>query len=155
MDRKLKVKRIILIILSVLCVTFIFTQSALPAGKSSEKSGFVLDFLNGITEFLGLGSVFNGHIVRKLAHFFEFAVLSGLVYSTYKLFLNMVYKTCCATVITYTSVAAVDEFIQLFSDGRACQLTDVLLDSAGGTFALIIMLSISFISKACENKEKV
>ena len=143
MSRIQKIKRITFVVLSILCVAFIFSQSLLPATQSSKESGFVLSILNGFTEAIGLGTVFNGHIVRKLAHFFEFAVLSGVLFCTYKQFFSKIINVCVITSATYLCVAIMDEFIQLFSDGRACSFKDVLIDFSGGTVTLMVFVIVS------------
>lgn len=145
MERKIECKKVIFSFLSISLVAFIFTQSCLPASKSSAESGFVLSVLNSISEFFGLGSVFDGHAVRKLAHFLEFSVLSGVLFFTYKLFFKKLCTAYIITVTTYLSVAVIDECIQLFSEGRSCQLTDVLIDFSGGTVALLFILIIHFV----------
>ena len=79
-------------------------------------------------------------IVRKSAHFTEYLVLGALVfwclYKTKKKRL----RTALAAVLT-SLYSVTDELHQLFSDGRSCELRDVLIDTCGGiTGALAALL---------------
>lgn len=151
--KKSLIKKIIFIVLTAFCISFIFMQSLKPATQSSQESGRVLEILNNITEFLGFGSVFTSAVVRKFAHFMEFAVLSGCSFGMYKSFLNKFLSVVLLTASTYTLVAITDECIQLFSAGRACQFTDVVIDFCGGSVALLIATIVLFFMNKSKVKE--
>ncbi len=140
--KNINIKRVVFTILSVFCIGIIFTQSLLPAGKSSQESSKILELLNGITEFLGMGRLFTHNLVRKCAHFAEFAVLSACLFGMYRTYIQSLLKISLFTSASYFIVAVIDECIQMFSPGRACQFTDVLVDCAGGTCALLFLTVI-------------
>lgn len=148
-------KRVAFTILTVILTVFIFAQSILPAETSSKESGWVLNFLNSITEFFGLGSIFTSHVVRKLAHFTEFAFLGvffRLSINTYK---PMAFKQYIITLMGCLSIAVCDECIQLFSPGRAGRLSDVMIDFSGSLFGVtLITLFIVFTVKQRTNKNR-
>ena len=82
-NKKLYVKRVIYTALVLMCVCFIFSQSALSAGESSQESGRILRLLNNIARWFGCENLFTDFFVRKLAHFSEFAVLSFFSFCMY------------------------------------------------------------------------
>lgn len=150
------VKRVLFTILSAFCVCFIFTRSIMPAGKSSQESGRILMLLNSITEFFGMGSIFTQFIVRKCAHFVEFGVLSACLFGMYRTYMKGLIKVSVFTSLSYLLVAIIDEFIQLFSFGRACRFADVLVDCSGGTATLIFLLFICvLINRKLKSQEDV
>lgn len=139
-------KRIFFTILTVICVCFIFSQSLINGSKSGSESGSFLAFLNSITDFLGFGKVLTHNFVRKFAHFTEFAVLSFSSFFMFRSYFHSRMKTVIFTVVTFVSVAVTDEIIQYFVPERACQFTDVLIDSFGGFVAVILSVIITIIS---------
>lgn len=79
-------------------------------------------------------------IIRKSAHFFEYAVLAFLAVralsrSHFDVLRN--YRYVIAFLITAT-VASVDEYNQSLNPARTGSIYDVLLDVSGGVFALIM-----------------
>lgn len=118
-----------------LCMGIIFYFSAQPASVSqsvSDEFAFVFRL------------PFGSFIVRKAAHFLEFAGLSVLVfnalYSTYGKFRPFV-----SFVIT-ALYAATDEIHQIFVEGRACRFLDWIVDCSGAAAALIFVCLIIYIS---------
>lgn len=88
--------------------------------------------------------------IRKLAHFSEYFVLSGLVvhalYRAKRAFPQLgglsVARICIAAVTFCALYACGDEFHQLFVSGRSGRLFDVGVDTAGAaSFAVIFALA--------------
>jgi VanZ family protein len=73
--------------------------------------------------------------VRKAAHFSEFAVL-GLLLALSLLPLNLRFKGILA-VAASLSVACVDELLQILSEGRSCELLDVIIDISGAVLGIL------------------
>lgn len=153
---------ILLIVFSVLTLAmngFIFFNSILDQSKSSVESGAVTEVIKPVIEDVIEitapsvdKSTINYHgIVRKLAHFSEFAMLavfaSGVAYMLTKIF-NRVFVTLPMFYVLV--VAVLDEFIQTFSD-RAGMITDVLIDYSGALlgflFSFVVILIIEKVSK--------
>lgn len=140
--------RVIFIVLTVLIIGFIFSQSLLPATESSAESGRVIKFLNGILESINIPPFITQHMARKAAHFIEFGVLGFCICA-------MLNSYTAKTVISGLSalggtalVAVIDESLQLISDGRSFQVSDILLDTLGGfTFILILSVVIFLVRK--------
>lgn len=68
-------------------------------------------------------------IIRKGAHFTEYFILGMLMSQTVKEAKSK--RRVLLPWVAGTLVACCDETIQLFSDGRAGRVADVLLDSSG------------------------
>ncbi len=78
------------------------------------------------------------HIVRKSAHFTEYACLCAAItfhFTVWKK--NISYRTWIPVLIAGL-YAATDEFHQTFVAGRSGQLSDVLLDTAGAATGALI-----------------
>ncbi|MDE6730536.1 MAG: VanZ family protein [Oscillospiraceae bacterium] len=115
----------------------IFYFSAQPADDSTETSSRFCILLArmlypdydlydwSIREIITDGLTF---IVRKAAHFTEYAVLGCLFY------FNLNYKKSgfLLAVLLTGLYACTDEFHQLFVSGRSGQLRDVAIDTCGG-----------------------
>lgn len=124
--------RVLCIIIGI-TVALIWLQSALPADASDQESGFVLNVIRPVLEvFVGPGNVTN-HLVRKLAHFTEYALLGGEL----ALAVGTFWGAGAALL-----VAVLDEAIQFFSSGRAPMASDVRLDFAGALTGLLLMTLI-------------
>lgn len=136
-------KKTILTVLLVLMLLFIWGHSMVPAEASAAESGRVGALLTPFLElFVGKGNV-TDHLVRKLAHFSEYAALSVLlgaqllVHGRTSLF-HWSYVLLCAL-----AAAVTDETIQLFVEGRGAQVQDVLLDLGGSAAGLLLLWLLS------------
>lgn len=150
----MKNKKIFYGIMTLLWVVVIFTFSLQPAEISSDISSSFLDkFLKTIfpsvyerLETIPKEQVELWHtIVRKCAHFLEFCILGilgSLTVSQTKLSCKALIALCFCV-----AVAATDETIQLFVDGRAGRVADVLLDSTGSMFGILILRGFNFLIK--------
>ncbi len=119
-------KKAVVNILIVLNLALIWGNSLLPAEESGALSGSVLALLSEYLPFLATEW---GHtLLRKAAHFSEFALLGLLWYSRNRLYgaQNGIAQTGLGL-----AVACVDETIQIYSPGRASSLLDVWVDAAG------------------------
>ena len=115
---------------------FIFCMSL----NNAEESKALSDSLaQRLINFLGIN--IPKVILRKGAHFVEFAglglCLCNALYASFGHRLTPVFALV-GTVIYAIS----DEVHQIFSEGRACQITDVLIDSAGAILGIIIVFII-------------
>ena len=115
---------------------FIFCMSL----NNAEESKALSDSLaQRLINFLGIN--IPKVILRKGAHFVEFAglglCLCNALYASFGHRLTPVFALV-GTVIYAIS----DEVHQIFSEGRACRITDVLIDSAGALLGIIIVFII-------------
>lgn len=126
-----KNKRIILTAVYTAYTLFIFSNSMQDAAESSGRSMAVLELIDKI---IGSG-VITEHIIRKAAHFTEFAVLGILGGYTAKLYGLGFAHAAFAGLLT----AVADETLQLFSEGRSSQISDVWIDFAGCMAGILLV----------------
>ena len=142
-------------ILLILTLAFIWGNSMLSREASGAISDGIMSGMNAVAEKLGLGSDFftfmydqdgdgveepTSHIVRKMAHVTEFAVLGLLLY----LRLDGAGRRGLTAFGLGAAAGAADELIQLLFD-RGSQLRDVCIDAAG--VLLGVALAIVFIRR--------
>lgn len=125
----------------------IFWFSAQPAVESSKMSHSIGKAIGEVLvpDFKALSSEEQEAIaekidypVRKTAHAMEYAVLGGLLVLMYGSYEIIGKKGMVYGILTGVAYAMTDEIHQLFVAGRSCQVTDVLIDSAGVIFGSII-----------------
>ena len=151
------VAAIFLILLYMLIFSFSEQDGETSGGLSrmiSEKCVALINALSGrrLSELMmeSLAAYFENPI-RKLAHFCEYAVMSGLLFGIWYPWLGFArmekkkksgkVRKCLPLlvkiIIPWVFVsAALDEIHQLFVPGRCGNFWDVLLDTAGGCFGL-------------------
>lgn len=150
-----KAFRIALLIIIFLTVAVIWGHSCMTRAKSTEESSFVKEILDTVMQTVSGNQSFAipEVLIRKSAHFFEYAVL-GLELVLFitlnksetldedkkrgPIKLLSLYPT--AFVISLF-VASVDEIIQYFT-GRYSSIWDVMLDMTGASFSILIFLLI-------------
>ena len=124
----------------------IFWLSSRTAVESAQQSGSILQYL---IEIFG-DNIFTDFIVRKLAHFLEFTGLCLLM--NIALYQTRKRKSFISATLLTSLYAVTDEVHQLFVEGRACRITDWVIDTCGailGTIAFaVIMLLISKVLKS-------
>lgn len=125
----------------------IFWFSAQPAVESSKMSHSIGKVIGEVLvpDFKALSSEEQEAIaekidypVRKTAHAMEYAVLGGVLVLMYGSYEIIGKKGMAYGILTGVAYAMTDEIHQLFVAGRSCQVTDVLIDSAGVIFGSII-----------------
>jgi len=131
------IKKVILWIAVIFMSCQIFSFSAKTAEESSNLSSKfaqkAVELIEKVVKIEEREEMFDAFhlIIRKSAHFFEFAVLSVLVFFLCKSY-EMSYGCSILISIGYCLLfASADEFHQLFVDGRSGNLLDVFIDFAG------------------------
>ena len=120
-------------IIYIAFIIFIFSNSMQVATESARRSAGVLHYLQ---EFVGKGWL-TDHIVRKAAHFSEFAILGVLgVQCMHGYTKHYIMPALFSGLLT----ALTDETIQLFVEGRSGQVSDVWLDFAGCCFGVVVVV---------------
>ena len=141
--KHMKNKRMINWILLIIWMVIIFEFSSQTGAVSGDLSNSLLYRLLGI--FIKDLSDINPDIlktlmflIRKLAHFSEYAILSVLMLNVLKSYYDFSFKLGLLALVLCALYAASDEFHQLFIPGRAGSLKDVLIDTSGSAFSLLI-----------------
>ncbi len=138
----MKTTKIILPWIAVTCwIAFIFANSLLPAtssvAMSSKISDSVLSRLPFLSSWLSV-NLFH-FLIRKAAHFLEYAVLGGLIAVAIPKHCLLNLKSLKIYTLFFL-VPFIDEFIQLFVAGRSGQWSDVLIDSCGLVFGFTMII---------------
>lgn len=154
MSAKRKVLCAALTLLTSAFLVWIFSNSLKDAAESSAQSGAVLAFVQKILDALTGGAlVVSNHIIRKLAHFSEYAMLGALLSFTYRAYTPGKKRAFIPALVGFLS-PFIDEGLQFFADRRAPMLSDVAIDLAGvvagGLFAMIVLSVVRGISRRHE-----
>lgn len=153
-NKKRFAARLILTLLSVLAVGAIFYNSSLDAVESTTQSDPLVDGINAFLRSIHIDFTVDSHMVRKAAHFTEYAVLGLLLSVTVYLYVKERKRALFITLPIGAGVAVCDELIQLFPAGRSCEVKDMLIDFSGVLFsALIIQLVLYLTEKHRRKKE--
>lgn len=157
--------RSILIILIVLNCTTIFCFSAQGADKSNNSSGRVVNaIIESLPNTKNLSKEEKEQVkekitkpIRKLAHFSIYTCLGFLLFSLFQTFDEIKAKRKFAYSWGLgTFYACTDEIHQKFVGGRSSEITDVLIDSSGVLFGILISFVVcKFIIKVANNKQKI
>ncbi len=127
-DRKIRLCTALLIV----NVLFIWGNSLLPGSVSGAISHFVRDILAFIFPG-GSSDPDSGHgLIRKLAHFTEFACLGAL----FAWLFGMLRKPFLVAFPCGFLVACIDETIQCFVPNRGPAFKDVLIDTSGALLGI-------------------
>ncbi len=132
---KKKGLRILLMVLIGLNLAFIWGNSLMAGEQSSAMSGGVIAMLYKLMPFLPEGETVH-LVIRKLAHFSEFALL-GLLCSSLAI---TEYERIPLGVMGFGLVSAcIDETIQIYVPGRASSLLDVWIDASGFVTGMFLL----------------
>ena len=130
------------------CIWFIFSNSMAVAQVSSASSGRVLQLMQAALRRLGhpaLAQRLTMHLVRKLAHFCEYLLEGFLLMLCMRVYSRHPLRHITVPMLGGVLTALTDETIQLFSEGRSSQVTDVWLDSVGvlaGILAALVLMAL-------------
>ncbi len=137
---------ILLSILIVVTLGFIWGNSMLPAEDSSEISGSLMELIEEILERIITGYTpapdTSDTPIRKLAHFMEFMIL-GIELTI--LVCQLLKRSLVIPPFCGLLAAVCDETLQLFSDGRSSQISDVWIDFGGVLVGFLFVILFSLI----------
>ena len=139
----LKMKKRILLAVTIAITAVIFIHSSMDAAASSEESGFILRLFERFAQLIGRPGLFTDHIIRKLAHFTEFAVFGFFLSWTVREYAGGFKGQIFKVLFFLLSVPVTDETIQYFSLGRSAEVKDVLLDFSGAVFGFLVIAALS------------
>lgn len=122
--------------LLILNLCFIWGNSLLPGEISGRFSDWVKELLLAVLPG-GTPGGNGGGLLRKLAHFTEFACLGAvLCWLT-----GMLQKQPALALILGTAAACMDETIQRFVPDRGPSLWDVGIDTCGVIVGILVLLT--------------
>ena len=155
-------KKTIFAVLLVLWMGFIFSMSCENAEESSNTSGQTIKVvLTTVPEFEKQPEEVKVNIieelqfiVRKSAHFIGYMIL-GILASGLILYYGNINKKYLLAFLICVIYAISDEIHQLFVPGRAGQVRDVLIDSAGSLLGIIIVMAFEKLLIKFNKKHKI
>ena len=152
---------IIFFVLSIVWMLFIWGNSLQPGSTSGNMSGTITEKINELLKIFGEDAELPHLFIRKAAHFLEFAALSLLLsfcaFNFFELKPTDSYARNSLSLLALPAsvlVAAIDETIQLFVDGRVGAITDVLIDTSGAAMSALVFFAILVLFKRRISKEK-
>ena len=129
----------------IACIMFIFRNSLENGAQSSARSQAVMQLVNSALAKVHLGPL-SEHLIRKLAHFSEFALEGFLLMLCIRVYTKHFVRHMSWPLLGGMTTALMDETIQLHSPNRTSSVVDVWIDMsgivAGLLFALIILLIV-------------
>ena len=140
-------------IYAALCVIWMFVIFGMSNAQGEESKGMsdaIVLFLSKILPFVEYNDTWT-FLVRKAAHFSEYAILGMLFYQFLSTYRGMTEKEMLLVIGCVFLYACSDEIHQLFMDGRAGQFRDVLIDTSGGATGILILHGILYV---CFHKKK-
>lgn len=167
MNRALQVKgkvtKVIFWSLLIFWMGFIFFMSAQTGEESASMSSPVADFVIKVfvpdyEDKTPIEQEDIKHtvelIIRKGAHFTEYAILGFLVYLVVQMYVLKTKARFFVSWLFSTLYAASDEFHQSFVGGRGPQVKDVCIDSAGAFVGVLLGVALLLILIKRANKKK-
>lgn len=151
----MKIRNIIEFILFILMLVVIWGHSMQDANTSSSESMWIVDWLSDH------GIEVTEHLIRKLAHLTEYAILGYIlslnwrnvlesnVFDFMTAFRN--YFRILGTMFDGLIIALIDESIQYTSEGRSAEVRDVWIDFGG--ICIGILFATIFIMLVAKHKK--
>ena len=93
-------------------------------------------------------------VIRKMAHFCEYAVLGIFVVMLLLQVKISKRKTVMIGILICALYAVTDEVHQYFVPGRACQIRDVCIDSAGAAAGILLVTIIGYTHFKIQSRRK-
>lgn len=162
-----QIARCVLIVLIIINCIVIFRFSAEQSEKSNKTSGRVVDtIIENSPKTRNLSKQEKEKKkeeivtpVRKTGHFTIYTCLGALIYLLCKTFKGDNWKKILISIGLAFLYACSDEIHQLFVNGRSGEFTDVLLDTCGAGFGVLVVITVSLIcckisGKLKNNKEQ-
>lgn len=144
----IKIRRLILPTLLIFQMCFIFIMSSFGHNSSDTQSNLFVDFIaqnfphvrHGLeNNLISLSTLI--FLVRKTAHFTEYAILGALFYLNVIQLpkLNRYSKKILLPIFFSFLYACTDEIHQIFVPGRSAQFRDILIDTLGASFGCLLI----------------
>ena len=138
------------LIIGILC--FIWGNSLLPGEDSGQLSGFVGMMLQKLLPFVDLKSEMGLHLLRKAAHFSEFAALGMSFAWLFGMLSKQRLWSLALPLLSGAGAAAIDETIQLFSPNRGPSIRDVGIDTAGVITGIAVLTLLHCLYKRMKKR---
>lgn len=150
LEKRRKINHIIRVAAVIIWCVVIFLFSANDSDESNAQSNrlfdFIVKFVNPVYDSMDPEAQLRYHdiatfIIRKLAHFTEYAILGMLAFSALWKIEKVKLRGLAALGFGFL-YASSDEIHQLFVPGRTGQFRDVMIDTCGVAFGIVIAMLI-------------
>lgn len=146
-----RILSLLLILAFIATSIFIFSNSLKSRSDSANDSDSITSVIKPFVDPEGkVTSIAFTKLVRKLAHFAEFALLGvelallGLLFKKRSSLFEKIFSYPCLLLIALI-MALSDETLQIFS-GRSAEVTDVWIDFSGAVFGILfVYLAVALI----------
>ena len=158
--------KLLLIFIILADAVFIFVNSSQNAETSAGKSGKLVEIILRLThpdfdsltesEKTAIFSELDGKI-RSAAHFIEYVPIGFCGTLLLLLCLGLSEKSliCSSGVLVFGAIYAIsDEIHQGFTDGRASEVGDVILDSCGCLFGIGLAFAVYLLFRSVFRRNK-
>lgn len=142
-----------LFLLTLLWILFIWGHSLQPATVSSTESKAVLAVLQEVFSMPYIE--LTEHLLRKAAHFGEYAVLALFLVPSMRKIFGEFRLSFFSTLSAALFIPLVDETIQLFVEGRSGRVSDIWIDIGGFCTGSLIYLLAHGISHAYRKRRRI
>lgn len=150
-DKRVAIKRIILLVLIILWAWSVFGFSSQDGDESSGLSRKVAEIFFHTEEALAIAEP----IIRKIAHFTEYALGAVLMYLLADTYDYTTKNKFIIVLILGIWYASIDEIHQTFIPGRSGNIKDVCIDTAGFLFGMCLtILFLNIRNKMRLNKKQ-
>ena len=133
-----KIQRCLMLI--ILNLAFIWGNSLLPG----EVSGALSDWLGRLLGLGGEGAPEGTGLLRKIAHFTEFACLGFLLARLASLKGERGFHIAAPAMLGGLLTACIDESIQMLTPARGPSLVDVWIDTSGVVIGIAALLGVYY-----------
>jgi VanZ family protein len=132
----------------------IFYFSNQPGKESAQMSGWFTKIVEAIAYVFNISSTeVDLHLlVRKGAHFTEFAILGFLLFIALYFTREKLLSSSIKASIIGVFYGVLDEIHQWFAPARSCQVTDMLIDAIGVLVAILLCNGYVFLRKPIRQK---
>ncbi len=153
--------KLLISLLLIFQMLFIFTMSSFGSDSSNAQSSQIIQVLRQVFPSLshtsGPDASVLTFIVRKTAHFTEYAILGILFYFFYRQILPRKngLQLFVLAILSSFLYACTDEIHQLFVPGRSGQFTDVLVDTLGASFCCASLAFSNYLRRVLQARRRV
>ena len=135
-------KRLFLCItLLIVNLAFIWGNSLMNGTDSGEMSGSFMQWINNLLHLSETGAQTLHLVIRKMAHFTEFACLGLLLTWLFGMMGEKKGHLFCMPLLFGMMAACVDETIQVFVPDRGPSPVDIWIDTCGVAAGIVILLA--------------
>lgn len=145
--KKTPLRLVICCILIAAVLAVIWSNSLMTGESSGRLSKMVGQFLSILLPFFDPESATWHHLLRKLAHFSEFAALGLCLSWLYGMLMERKWLMLALPLISGATAAAIDETIQLFTPNRYGSIVDVCIDSSGVLAGIVVLHLLWLLSR--------